>query len=73
MNKPTPKELLFAVSSLDKMTGPDRSIWYFNRFWLRIADQNGYAYPAAFPEDSDLAKAHNAAHAQLVADLKAMQ
>lgn len=49
----------------------DRMTWYFNRFWLEVADQHGYAYPAAFPEDSDLALAHNAAHAQLIADIAA--
>lgn len=47
----------------------ERMQWYFDRFWLEVAEQHGYAYPAEFPEGSALAEAHNAAHEQLVADL----
>lgn len=51
----------------------DRAIWYFDRFWLQVAAQAGYAYPAAFPEGSEWAAAHNAAHAQLVADVAVLR
>mgnify|MGYP000978179514 CR=1 FL=1 len=61
--------VFFATSAPASLA--DRMTWYFDRFWLEVADQHGYAYPAAFPEDSDLAIAHNAAHAQLIADITA--
>ena len=71
---PSPKELReFFSGEFPKKDFPvdfsDRMGWYFDRFWLDVAAQNGYAYPAAFPEGGDLAAAHNAAHAQLIADI----
>lgn len=65
-------EIATAAVSLSKMTRNQRARWYFERFWVDVAEQHGYAYPGAFPEGSALAAAHNAAHAILVADLRPM-
>ncbi len=69
MKLPSETELRnFIATSFPSSVG-DRMMWYFDRFWLEVAEQHGYAYPADFPEGSALAEAHNAAHALLVADL----
>lgn len=71
MKLPTETELRDFVTSAFPASVADRMTWYFNRFWLEVAEQNGFAYPAAFPEGSPLAEAHNAAYAQLIADISA--
>ena len=70
MKLPTDKELAdFFASEMAGKSASERMIWYFERFWVEVAEQAGYAYPAQFPEGSDLAAAHNAAHYQLLADV----
>lgn len=74
MNLPNETELrAFVVGTSFPATIGDRMSWYFDRFWGEVAEQHGYAYPAAFPEGSALAEAHNAAHAQLCIDIKAVR
>ena len=73
MQLPTETELRDFVANSFPSTVADRMMWYFDRFWGEVAEQNGYAYPAAFPEGSALAEAHNAAHGRLVADLAAIR
>jgi hypothetical protein len=73
MKLPTDSELRDFVVAAFPSSVADRMAWYFDRFWLEVAEQNGYAYPAAFPEGSALAEAHNTAHARLVADIAAVR
>lgn len=73
MNLPNANQLRDFFVSSAPATMADRLTWYFDRFWLEVAEQNGFAYPAAFPEGSPLAEAHNAAYAQLIADIAAVR
>lgn len=70
MELPNAKELAdFFTSEMAGKSASERMIWYFTQFWVEVAEQAGYAYPAQFPEGSDLAAAHNAAHYQLLDDV----
>lgn len=59
----------FFLAQSQKQTIRERMVWYFERFWIEVAEQQGCAYPAQLPEGSALAEAHNAAYNQLLADL----
>lgn len=70
MQLPNAKELAdFFPAEMAHKSPSERMVWYFEMFWVEVAAQQGYAYPAQFPEGSDLAAAYNAAHYRLLEDI----